>query len=103
MLFLVASYASPYFAKRPYLWTATAVGGALAVNELVMLTLKSDMTKIGVSLAGVLVAEVPAYRTPTEQLTDEHPRSSKHVLGMGARGATKHPFRIRQALRRTLR
>jgi hypothetical protein len=64
-LFLVASYASHYFAKRPYLWTATAVGCALAVRELVVFGLRSTS---GIkplisndaygSLAGLLVAEV---------------------------------------------
>ena len=40
--FLVASYASHYFAKRPYLWTAAAVGCALAVRELVLIALRSS-------------------------------------------------------------
>jgi len=40
--FLVASYASHYFAKRPYLWTAIAVGCALAVRELVLIALRSS-------------------------------------------------------------
>ncbi len=66
-LFLVASYASHYFAKRPYLWTATAVGCALAIRELVVLGLgsvsaiKSVIKDIAGSLAGLLVAEVLAY------------------------------------------
>jgi hypothetical protein len=60
-LFLVASYASHYFAKRPYLWTATAVGCALAVEELVGLGVlsarmfKTAVKQMGGSLAGVLV------------------------------------------------
>jgi len=60
-LFLVASYASHYFAKRPYLWTATAVGCALAVKELVMLMLRNGIREKGGSLPGVLVAEVLIY------------------------------------------
>lgn len=40
--FLVASYASHYLAKRPYLWTAIAVGCALAVRELVLIALRSS-------------------------------------------------------------
>jgi hypothetical protein len=65
-LFLVASYASHYFAKRPYLWTAIAVGCALAVRELVVLSLgsaaafKSALREMFGSLASLLVAEVLA-------------------------------------------
>jgi hypothetical protein len=64
-LFLVASYASHYFLKRPYLWTAIAVGCALAVRELVVLwvgstsdTFKSFFQEAFGSLAGLLVAVV---------------------------------------------
>jgi Short C-terminal domain len=63
-LFLVAFYASHYFAKRPYLWTAVAVGCALAIRELVVLGLRSargmqDVIRATTgSLAGLLVAEV---------------------------------------------
>jgi Short C-terminal domain len=66
-LFLVASYASHYFATRPYLWTAIAVGCALAVRELVVLAMwsvssfKSFVRETYGSLAGILVAEVLAY------------------------------------------
>jgi hypothetical protein len=66
-LFLVASYASHYFAKRPYLWTATAVGCALAVRELVLLglgstsVLKSFVKETFGSLADMLVAEAVVY------------------------------------------
>ena len=62
-LFLVASYASHYFAKRPYLWTATAVGCALAIRELVLLGLRStsavkSLIEMSGSLAGLLLAAV---------------------------------------------
>ncbi len=66
-LFLVASYASHYFATRPYLWTATAVGCAFAVRELVVLAMwsvssfKSTVSETYGSLTGILVAEVVAY------------------------------------------
>jgi Short C-terminal domain len=66
-LFLVASYTSHYFAKRPYLWTATAVGCALAIRELVVFALgstsgiKSLLEVFGVSLAGLMVAEILGY------------------------------------------
>jgi Short C-terminal domain len=60
-LFLVASYASHYFARRPYLWTATAVGCALAIRELVVLMFKSTLQKMDSSLPHWLVGEVVAY------------------------------------------
>lgn len=67
-IFLVASYASHYFAKRPYLWTATAVGCALAVRELVVLSFastsvlpKSAIEQHFGSLPGFLVAEALFY------------------------------------------
>jgi hypothetical protein len=61
-LFLVASYASHYFARRPYLWTATAVVCALAIRELVVLMLfNSTLRKSGPLLSYWLEAEVPAY------------------------------------------
>ncbi|HME78421.1 MAG TPA: SHOCT domain-containing protein [Mycobacterium sp.] len=67
-LFLISSYASHYFAKRPYLWTATAVGCALAVREVVVVLLGfksgSQMRSLARvaygSLAGMLAAEVVA-------------------------------------------
>lgn len=40
-LFLVACYASQYFATRPYLWTAIAVGWALAIRVAIVLALQS--------------------------------------------------------------
>jgi hypothetical protein len=67
-LFLISSYASHYFAKRPYLWTAAAVGCALAVREVVVVLLGSKSgsqvqnfarAAYG-SLAGMLAAEVVA-------------------------------------------
>ncbi len=66
--FLVACYASHYFAKRPYLWTATAVICALAVRELVVLAFRSTSAvksltagdELG-SLAGLLAFEVLSY------------------------------------------
>lgn len=42
-LFVVAFYASHYFAKRPYLWTATAIGCALTIRELLLLVLRSAL------------------------------------------------------------
>jgi hypothetical protein len=67
-IFLVASYASHYFAKRPYLWTATAVGCALGIRELVVLSFastsmlpKSAIEETYGSLSGFLVAEVLGY------------------------------------------
>jgi Short C-terminal domain len=69
-LFLVASYASHYFARRPYLWTATAVGCALAVRELVVLAMwpdreiQSALREMYGSLAGTLVADALAYLGP---------------------------------------
>jgi hypothetical protein len=66
-LLLVASYASHYFAKRPYLWTATAVGCALAVRELLVFAFRSTRgIKLLIeesfgSLAGLLVSEVLGY------------------------------------------
>jgi hypothetical protein len=65
-LFLVASYASHYFAKRPYLWTAAAVGCALAVRELVLLAfrsssaIKSIVREMGGSLGHLLAFAVVA-------------------------------------------
>lgn len=65
-LFLVASYASHYFAKRPYLWTAAAVGCALAVRELVLLAfrsssaIKSFVRETVGSLGGLLALAVVA-------------------------------------------
>lgn len=55
---LVASYASHYFAKRPYLWTTVAVGCALAVRELVVLSYKTDLADL---LVPLMVSEVLAY------------------------------------------
>lgn len=65
-LFLIASYASHYFDKRPYLWTATAVGCALAIRELVLFGFRStSAAKILIemygSLAGLLLAAVLIY------------------------------------------
>jgi hypothetical protein len=60
-LFLVSSYASHYFAKRPYLWTTTAVGCALAIRELVVLMFKSALRQIDPSLAHWLLIEVVGY------------------------------------------
>jgi hypothetical protein len=65
-VFLVAFYASHYFAKRPYLWTATAVGCALAIRELVLLGLRSTgelngLIQLAGSFTGVLVIAVIAY------------------------------------------
>jgi hypothetical protein len=62
-LFLIASYASHYFDKRPYLWTATAVGCALAIRELVLLGFRStsagkSLIEMYGSLAGLLLAAV---------------------------------------------
>ena len=65
-LFLVASYASHYFAKHPYIWTATAVGCAFAIRELVVLISSSvsgglgELGEIYGSLANLLMAEVVA-------------------------------------------
>jgi hypothetical protein len=69
-LFLSSSYASHYFGNRPYLWTAAAVGCALAVREVVVVMVvrgsKSGSqvqnfarTAYG-SVAGILAAEVVA-------------------------------------------
>jgi Short C-terminal domain len=55
---LVASYASHYFARRPYLWTTIAVGCALAVRELVVLRYKSAL---GGLFATVLSSAVLVY------------------------------------------
>jgi hypothetical protein len=66
-LFLVASYASHYFAKRPYLWTATAVGCALAIEELLALGLmsasifKKAFNEIAGSPAGAMVQIAGEY------------------------------------------
>jgi hypothetical protein len=65
--FLVASYASHYFGRRPYLWTAIAVGCALAVREGLVITMWSVSSfKIYVrdtlgSLAGMLVVVALVY------------------------------------------
>ena len=65
-IFLVASYASHYFAKRPYLWTAAAIGCALAIRLVVVLALertsgvKSFANSLG-SFAGVVMAIFIAY------------------------------------------
>jgi hypothetical protein len=57
-LFLVASHASHYFAKRPYLWTATAIGVALAIRELVLFVFRSGFGGVYTTLAAL---EVPTY------------------------------------------
>jgi hypothetical protein len=63
-VFIVASYASHYFAKRAYLWTAAAVGCASAGRELVLLAfsssgpVKSFVTDTYGSLGRLLAATV---------------------------------------------
>lgn len=66
-LFLVASYASHYFAKRPYLWTATAVACALAIRGLAIYglglvgSIKSVVEAMLGSLSLAMISEALVY------------------------------------------
>jgi hypothetical protein len=61
-VFLLASYASHYFANRPYLWTATAIGCALGIRELVVLIMfNGALRKVNPSLSVWLAGEVGGY------------------------------------------
>jgi hypothetical protein len=62
-LFLVASYASHYLGKYPYLWTAGAVGCALVVRVLAVRVSWESMLKsaMGVSIGMFLLGTIVFY------------------------------------------
>jgi hypothetical protein len=60
---LLATYASHYLARRPFLWTATAVGVAFAVRQLVVLAFGPSLTTDLSAATGITLADLLANVT----------------------------------------